>query len=120
MKADTERILLVDDIVTSGESMKKCYGLLKEKYAEHTPAIIGPKIIELDVDECKYNHRLFDIPYYENKLRNLKEEKYIENKLDILSILPYNQKLYNQLDLLGTILENRKNVSIRQIPWDLF
>ena len=34
VKADTERILLVDDIVTSGESMKKCYGLLKEKYAE--------------------------------------------------------------------------------------
>ena len=70
---------------------------LNEKYAQYHPAVIGPRVLEQDVNESAFNHRLKDIPAYEKRLRELEQEQYTESALESLRHFAKRSRLLTPL-----------------------
>lgn len=57
---------------------------LEEKYAQYQSAVIGPRVLERDVNESAFNRPLMDVSAYEQRLHAMEREQYGESALESL------------------------------------
>lgn len=70
---------------------------LDEKYAQYHPAVIGPRVLEQDVNESAFNRPLMDVSAYEQRLHAMEREQYGESALESLRHFVKRSRLFTPL-----------------------
>ena len=70
---------------------------LEEKYAQYQSAVIGPRVLERDVNESAFNHPPKDIPTCERGVREMEQEQYTESAVESLRHFAKRSRLLTPL-----------------------